>query len=182
MKYYKYFQLFALLLSILSASFANCAPQFDAKIAIVDVQLILEHSDAVQNIRKSIDLINDNLQQDITIREKELKKYEDELLQKRDHISTDAFDKEVQEFDKKVGEAQKDMKKKKTHLEQVHSEAIGRVHKVTMEIISDLAKKYHFHLVLPSSQVLFANDDLNITQEVIILLNKKLKTVDVNYK
>ena len=73
------------------------------------------------------------------------------------------------------------MQIKKTSLEQAHGEAMGMVHQTIVEIIGDLAKKHGFNLVLPSSQVLFVDNELNLTLEVITNLNNRLKTVEVNY-
>lgn len=150
--------------------------------AVVDVQAILESSIAVQTIRTSINNISQKIQDDIEKKEAELRKVEEQLLKKRKTLSEEVFEKEVSEFNKKVGEAQKEVQKKKAALEQAHAEAISKVHEATIEIIKNLAKKYNLKLVLPSSQILFAITEINITGEVIKQLNEKLKIVKVNYK
>jgi Skp family chaperone for outer membrane proteins len=155
--------------------------KFAGKIAVVDVQSILEHSVAVGEIRKSIDSISSKLQQEITNKELALKKLEEELIKKRSEIKEEAFEKLVSEFNQKVSTAQKEVQQKKARLEQAHSEAIRKVHDVTVTIIGDLAKRDHFDVALPSSQVLFVAGSLNITHEVLELLNSKLKVVKVNY-
>ena len=73
------------------------------------------------------------------------------------------------------------MQSKKNALEEAHSEAIAQVHKSTIEVITELAKQYGFNIVLPSSQVLFVESDMNITLQVITKLNERLSTVDVQY-
>jgi Skp family chaperone for outer membrane proteins len=45
-----------------------------------------------------------------------------------------------------------------------------------------MSKEYGFNLALPSSQVLYAVESLNITAEVIERLNNQLKSVPINYK
>ncbi|WPY00560.1 OmpH family outer membrane protein [Candidatus Trichorickettsia mobilis] len=180
----KYWQLFTLL-SILFINQPNLSigveHKFNTKIAVVDVQSILEHSVAMQNIRKSIDVISSKMQQDVTQKEIELKRIEEELIKKRSILNEEAFEKVVSDFNQKVSAAQKDMQNKKTRLEQAHAEAIRKVHDATITVISDLAKKYNFNLVLPSSQVLFVTNELNITHEVVELLNNKIKTIKVNF-
>ncbi len=160
---------------------SSTTSSFEVRVAIVDVQSILEHSAAIQSIRQSIEVISKNIQQEISKKETELKVVEEELVKKRSSLTQEAFDKEVAKFNKLVSEAQKNMQKKKSRLEQAHSEAVGRVHKATYSIISELSKKNKFNLVLPSSQVLFAKTELNITVEVIALLNERLQTIKVNY-
>ncbi len=166
---------------ISSSVYATQQQSFSLGIAVVDVQSILENSLAVQTIRNSINSISQKIQDDIEKKETELKKIEEQLLNKRGALSEEAFEKEIREFNKKVSAAQKEVQKKKTALEQAHSEAISKVHAATIEIITNLAKKYNLKMVLPSSQILFTVSELNITAEVIKQLNDKLKSVKVNY-
>ena len=164
----------------LSVSFAN-TEQFVGGVAVVDVQSILEHSIAVQNIRKSIDSISNDIQQEVTKEETKLKSLEEKLKEIRSSLSETAFEKEVEAFNKKVSAVQTDIHNKKSRLEHAHSQAIRKVHDTTISIIADLAKKHGFNIVLPSSQVLFITDELNLTQKVVQLLNDKLKTVEISY-
>lgn len=156
--------------------------KISTNIAIVDVQLILEQSLAVQNIRESIRVIGENLQKEMSAREEDLKKTEQSIIQKRSSLKEEAFDKEVQAFNTKVSEAQRIMQEKKGKLEQAHAEAMTKVNEITIHIIKTMSKEKHFNVVIPSSHVLYATEDLNITEEVIKRLNQELKTVQVNYK
>ncbi|MGI4775895.1 MAG: OmpH family outer membrane protein [Janthinobacterium lividum] len=154
---------------------------FEVKIAVVDVQLILENSTAIQSIKNSIDTITKDIQEYITLKETEFKKIEAELVKKQNIVSESVFKGEVDLFNAKVNETQKLIQGKKSRLEQAHSTAVAKVNEVTIEIINEFAKKYNFNVALPSSQVLFADVKLNITSEVITLLNSKLETVKINY-
>lgn len=155
--------------------------KYQSRIAVVDVHAILEKALAVQDIRKSIDKISEGLQKEMSAKEIELKKSEEEIIKKRGTLTEEAFEKEVAAFNKKASSAQHAMQNKKVKLEQTHAEAIAKVHDATIEIIHNLSKEYEFNLAIPSSQVLYAKEDLNITEEVIKRLNEKLKTVPVNY-
>lgn len=181
MKIFKFLLLIFILQINVSAFGINKGNNFDVKVAIVDVQLILESSTAISGIRKSIDAISQDIQKYLTNKELEFKKIEEDLIKKRATLTEKAFEEEVSLFNKKVNDAQKEMQGKKTKLEQAHAKAVSKVHEVTIEIINDLAKKYNFNLALPSSQILFATGELNITSEIITLLNGKLKSVKVNY-
>ena len=165
----------------LSAMAIEPKRNFEVRIAVVDVQSILENSIAITGVRKSIDAISGDIQKYLAAKELEFKAIEEGLIKKRGVLNEEAFEKEVDNFNKKVSEAQKEMQSRKARLEQAHAGAISKVHEVTMEIINELARKYNFNMALPSSQVLFATTDLNITSEVITALNSRLKSVKVNY-
>ncbi|MES2215076.1 MAG: OmpH family outer membrane protein [Pseudomonadota bacterium] len=155
---------------------------YQARIAIVDVQAILEKSLAVQSIRKTIEGVSEALHKEMLSREQELKQAEEVIIKKRGVIKEEEFDKEVTNFGKKVSDAQRIIQEKKAKLEQAHAEAMAKVHEATIGIIRGMSKEYGFNVALPNSNVLYATDDLNITAEVIAKLNSQLKSITVNYK
>lgn len=154
---------------------------FNAKAAVVDVESILEHSKAILHIKKSINIISEQIQNELSSKEVKLKQAEAELIEKRGVLSKEEFDKLVAVFNKKVSLTQQEMQNKKSALERAHADAIAKVHENTISVISDLSKKYGFNIVFPSSQVLFVDNSLNITHEVISNLNDRLQEVKVNY-
>ncbi|GAB4168584.1 MAG: hypothetical protein Tsb006_7100 [Rickettsiaceae bacterium] len=155
--------------------------KFDAKVAVVDVESILEHSLAIKYIKKTINDISAQIQSDLTQKEIELKRIEADLIKKRGTLSEIEFNKKVFDFNKLVNKAQQETQNKKAALEHAHTEAIAEVHKNTIAVISELAKKYDFNIVFPSSQVFFVESNMNITLEVINNLNERLTEVEVKY-
>lgn len=165
----------------ISPGFVYAEEKFKSKIAVVDVESIFEHSTSTQYIRKTINEISAKIQAEMSAKELNLKNIEGDLIKQRGILGEADFESKVAEFNKLVSESQKEMQIKKTSLEQAHGEAMAMVHQTIIDIIGDLAKKHDFNLVLPSSQVLFVDNELNITLEVISNLNSRLKTVEVNY-
>jgi Skp family chaperone for outer membrane proteins len=174
---------FIILLSLIfnAKAYAN-ENKYQSRIAVVDVVAILERAIAVQSINQSISKISEGLQKEMSAKEVELKKSEEDIIKKRSTLKEEDFEKEVISFNKRASDAQNLMQSKKAKLEQAHAEAIAKVHDATIDIIHNLSKEYGFNLAIPSSQILYVKEDLNITEEVIKKLNEKLKTVPVNYK
>ncbi|MCX4079362.1 OmpH family outer membrane protein [Rickettsia rhipicephali] len=154
---------------------------FKVRVAVADVQSILEGSIAIKDLRKKIEKLNHKIQEDIAAKEAEFKPLEEKLLNERSHLSETEFEHKVNEFNAKVSHVRKEIQIKKTKLEQAHAEAMSRVHEITITIISELAEKYNLNLVIPSAQVLYAKNNLNITSEVTFMLNERLKEVTINY-
>ena len=172
--------IFLILIIVPSVSWAQ-ESKFVAKAAVVDVESILEHSLAIKHVKKSINEISDKIQRELTEKEINIKSIEAELIKQREVLSEEKFNLKVLEFNKKVSQTQKEMQSKKNALEEAHSKAIAQVHKSTIEVITELAKQYGINIVLPSSQVLFVESDMNITLQVITKLTERLNTVDVLY-
>jgi len=154
---------------------------FKVRVAVVDVQSVLEGSIAIKDLRNKIEKLNQKIQEDIAAKEAEFKPLEEKLIKERPFLSDEEFEQKVNEFNAKVSEVRKEIQIKKTKLEQAHAEAMSKIHETTISIISDLAEKYNVNLVIPSAQVLYAKNNLNITSEVTFMLNEKLKEVTINY-
>lgn len=182
----RYFLIFALVLHIVNYAFASAVTTTEGaqtvnKIAVVDVESVLEHSFAIKSIKKSISDISSKIERELTEKEISLKKIESDIIKDKDKISQEQFNAKVQDFNKIVNKAQMEIQTKKDGLEKAHSEAINKVQNSIISIISDLSKKNGYSMVVPSSQVLYVVTDLNITLEVITKLNEVLPAVEVNY-
>lgn len=171
--------LFILLFSLSASAIADETYQYQSRVAIVDVEAILEKSLAVQSVRKSIDKMSEDIHKEMSTKEETLRHLESEIIKKRGVVSEAVFDKEVAEFEKKVSDAHRLVQEKKAKLERSHAEAMAKVHKVTIDIIHDMSKKRGFNIALRGSQVLYATSDLDITEDVIEALNSKLKSVQI---
>lgn len=171
------------LVVLLTAFIANANRiDFTVKAAVVDVQAILENSEAVKNLRKEMDQISHNIQKEMSNKEAELKKHEQGLVSKKGVLSEEDFQKEIDKFNVMVSKAQKNMQSKKEGLEKTHADAMNQVHDATIEVIGKLADEQGFNMAIPSSQVLFVKGYLDVTTEVIKRLNESLKTVKINYQ
>lgn len=156
-------------------------PEYNSRIAVVDIESVMEHSLAIAHIKKTMNEITSDAQKEISKQEKKFKELEQVLLNEKGKIDEKTFEAKVQAFNKEVSLMQKNVKIKRVAIEKAHDEAIEIVHKKLMQVITDTAKKYDINLVLPSSQVLFVQNNFNITFEVIVALNNALKEVPINY-
>lgn len=174
----KILRIFTFIMAIISLTATTSVNKYNAKIAVVDVESILENSLAIANIRKSMDQRLENIQKEISDKDKEFKSYEADLIARKHTLSEEEFKELADEFSKNVSDVQKSIQTRKLTLEQARGGAIQKVHDTTISIIGELAKKYDINVVLPSNQVLFVTNELNITHEVIASLNEKLKEVE----
>jgi Skp family chaperone for outer membrane proteins len=151
-----------------------------AKMAVVDIQYILDNSLAIKDLRDKIELITKELHAEMTKKELDLKKDEEDLVRLKGTISANESEKKANVFNSKVSEAQKYAQKQKIKLEKAHSEGMLQVHNETIKIIQELCRKRGYNIVIPSSQLLYADSSLNISQEVLEMLNKKISSIKIN--
>lgn len=155
---------------------------YEAKIAVLDVQYLMERSVAYTSVRKRIDDISADLHDKMAKKEASLKKEEEAIIKKRGLINDEELQKEIEAFSAKVSNIQRDIQKKKASLEQAHSEAVAKIQTQVNNIVSELATTNNFDMVVPSSQILFAVKRLDITEAVLKYLNERLKKVDLNFR
>lgn len=154
---------------------------FNAKIAVVDIESVFAHSIAIKDIKTKINNLSDEIQNEMSSIEVELKESEAYLMSHRNDFSEEEFNLRTSEFNKKVSHAQKLLQSRKSAIEQARSDAIAVVQQTIISIISDLSKKHDFNLVMPVTQVIFVDEKLNITLDVITHLNKNMTSVEVKY-
>lgn len=146
-------------------------------IAVVDIQQVLQESKAAKDIREKIKNKRDKYQDEITKEEEKLREEEKKLASQRGVLSKEAFEQKREEFKEKLIKVQRDVQEKRANLDNTLSGSLAQVQKVVFEIIENLAKEKNFELAIPTSQILYAQKGLNITNDVLKRLDKKLPKV-----
>ena len=154
---------------------------FEARIAIVDIESIFSKSIAIKEIREKMAEISDAIQVDMSKIELDLKQVESDLVKQSGVIPEEEFNKKLLDFNHRVSAVQQLSQKRKNSVEKAHDEAIYTVNKNIMDIIAELAQKHRFNLVFAANQVIYAESNLDITEDVVSLLNKRLTEIEINY-
>ncbi len=155
--------------------------KFGANIAVINTEQILENSAAIKTIRDSMQQMSSQIENDLTQKEIELKRMEYELLQQRESLNEEEYQKQLTIFNDRVSETQKLVHTRKHALEETHRASRQKVYNKILEIIQTLSEKYKFDVVLPFSQLVFARDNLDITAEVLDQLNKEQINFKIEY-
>lgn len=173
-----------LLLLAFAAAVAFSAPvraQEKQNIVVVNIQQIMRDATAAKSVREQLESKQKSFQADITKKEEELQKEDQELAKKQSVLSKEAFAEKAKAFRSKATEVQKEVQAKKALLDNAFERALNDIQKAVNEIITEMAKEKGFTLALPSSQVLYADDKMDVSKEVLDRLNKKLPKLDVKF-
>lgn len=167
-------------LSILPAAAYADAPA-GAVVATVNIQAIMKDSTAAQDVREQLEKKQKSFQDEISKKEDELQKENQELGHEQSVLSKPAFEKKAEAFRSKATKAQKEVQSKKALLDSAFERSIGQIQKAVTDIITDMAKEKGFTVAIPTSQVLYADPKLDITDEVLKRLNQKLPKIKVSF-
>ncbi len=151
-------------------------------IAVVDLKVILQSSKAGASIKQQMNKKQDEYKKDLESQQKNLSDAKDALARDRSVLSPDAYAEKRKAFENDLGKLQTSMRGKKNSLEKAFSTAMETLQTQTLSVVSDIAKEKNHTLVLPRSSVLVMTDsNMDITQEVLSALDKKLTTIDLKF-
>lgn len=156
----------------------------DAKpaIAVVNIQQVMKESTAAKSVREQLESKQKSFQADITKKEESLKKEDQELAKQKNVLAKEAFEEKARAFRSKATDVQKEVQSKKALLDNAFERALAEIQKATTDIIADLSKEKGFVVAVPTSQILYADSKLDISEEVLTRLNKKLPKLDVKFE
>lgn len=150
-------------------------------VAVLNIQEIMRESLAAKAIRQKLESKQKSFQSELSQKEQELQEKERTLAKQRSVLTGEEFEKRVKDFRAQATKAQRDVQTKKAKLDKAFAEALASIQKSVTSIVADMAKEKKFSVVMPTSQLLYADPALDITDQVLTELNKRLPTVNVNF-
>jgi len=144
-------------------------------IAYIDIDFILKNS----NIgKKTLVLINDLNQKNINElkeNEKILKDLENEIISKKNILSKENFDSEVELFKEKAYKFKEDQLKRVENFDNYRKNEIDAVFMKISPIINSYMEQKSVKILLDSKNILIGRNELNLTDEVLKVINEKIK-------
>lgn len=148
-------------------------------IAVVDVDKIRESATAAKSVRDQLTKQQSTYQDDIAKQENDLRNAEQELNKQRTVLSPEAFAQRRQQFEQRVAEFQRQVQARRKQLDDAYKNSMVQVNKVVVDVIQDVATQRGATLMLPRSQIILSAPAMEVTDEVLDLVNRKLPTVKV---
>tara|TARA_Y100000816_G_scaffold274557_1_gene241943 strand:+ start:632 stop:1144 length:513 start_codon:yes stop_codon:yes gene_type:complete len=148
------------------------------KIAYINVSYILNNSAVGLSINEHIKNIRDEKVEEFKIIEKQLSDMDKDILKKKNIVERNELQKDI---DKLNLEIKKYRKKKKSFNDEINKKKLDYTKKVlqTMNpIISNYVEKNSITIVFDKKNVVVAKKELDITNPIMELLNKKLNKLD----
>lgn len=148
-------------------------------IVVVNVQKIVSQSLASNHVKKQLETKREEYQKAIDRQEEQLREKDKELASQRSLLDPEAYKAQVTEFKKKVASVQKDVQDKRSQMDKAYAKALSKIQDVTINVISNLSKNKGFDIAVPTNNILFAKQGLDISEDVLKELNTRLPKLDV---
>lgn len=187
-------RLLAALLAFLAGAGAACAaetapavpavpPKPAARLAVIDVQRILQESLAARSVQKQLEGQRAKFQAEISSREQELHAANEELKALRDKGGDAAAQAGLEQREQQLRERfiaiERDVQGKRHALDEAFASSMGVVRGSLLQVVQERATADGFSAVLLKPQLLWHDPALDITTTVLQRLNERLQDVPV---
>ena len=110
--------------------------------------------------------------------EKEVRKEETNIISQKKAVSPEEYKKKVQALRKKVVEIQKNKQESLNKMSKSRNDAKVSLLKAVNPIIKDYMEENKIRLIINKSSVVLGDTNLEITDQIIAILNKKLPSIN----
>ena len=165
----KIFTIFIVLIIFISAS------NSEEQIVYLDLDNVVTNTKAGKSILSKLEKSKKSALLEFEKKEKDLKKIEEEIKRQKNVISEDEFKKRLIEFRKEISKFQKDKQKVVNEFNQKKQVEFGEFFKKITPIIEQYVSEKKIDIVLDKKNVFVASKKKDITQEIISIIDSKIK-------
>ncbi len=151
-------------------------------IAIVDIDRAINESSAYISLQSTLEKQNLIYQKELKDYETKIMALDKEITQNPNKLDQNQLKKLREELSKFEIEAQKIIQERRVSLDNIFSKSMEQIKVLLFNITAKIAKEQNIQLILPKSQTLYNANSIDITNQVVQILNKNLKTIDVQLK
>lgn len=160
-------------------------------IGIIDINSIESQSKVFQKFKKFLDDLNTKIYKETLEQETTLRREYEQFRQREEEATEPTEDilKQKREFDKKNADLEKAVLTRREELDEQYTKGLSNIKQTLKEIVDDIGKTHGLTVILNKSVgdgnqmsqsiVLFCNDGLDLTQEVIQRLDAKLLSKNI---
>jgi len=174
MQLYKKITFISILFLIFQVNLAADVPHH------LDFKYILNQSDAGKKAQTYLKKKLDDGAKALKKKENAIQEEEKKIIQQKKVISAEEYKKKVTDLRNKVNSLQKERNTLLSEVSKQRSKAKTELLKNLNPIIQEYMKEKNIRMVLDKKSILLADENLDITQDIIKRLNSKLKTIKLN--
>lgn len=143
------------------------------KIGVVDLQKVLEASNAGKAAQNELKVQRDNMQADLKQRGTEIQEIESRMKRESMVMSKEAREEKEREHRIKVSDFQALQRKYQADLQDVERKLFGQLQKEITGLVAEMAKKDGFTLIISNIGVIYSQPAIDLTDRLIQELNAR---------
>lgn len=152
----------------------------EMKIAVVDVEKILNESAAGKSIQSQLKKRRETFQKEFKAKEDQLMQAEKKLVQQKSDLNAEDFAKKRKEFEGKLLETRNLFQKRRSSLDKGLGKALTDLRKNIIKVTAEVADEGKYQIVLTRDSVVIVEKNIDITDKVLSRLNKKVPNIKLD--
>ena len=162
------------ILSLILLILLNISPTIAySKIVYIDINLILNESEIGKSLNNYLQEINKKNIDSLKKLENDLIIKEEMLISQKNILQKNEFEKKLNILSTEVKEYRSEKKNLQNKLNNIKIENTQKILELLNPIITDFVEKNSISFVLPKKNIIVGQKKLDITDSIIILLNKQ---------
>ena len=145
-----------------------------SQIAYIDLDIVLKETNLGKAILVNLNKINDENVKDLKKKEEEIKSLENEINNKKNILSEEKFNKEVNYLREKISIFRNEKDKMVNEFSKIKNDKINDFFKRINPIIQDYMNKNSINILLERKNIFIGKMTSEITNDIILLINKNL--------
>jgi outer membrane protein len=150
------------------------------KYVYVDMDFLVNNSNVGKQIYSNISKIHKKKIDELKGIEEELKKGETSIINQKNVISKEEFDKKLSELRKKANNYQKERSNSTKSLSQKRIKATKDLLNLIEPILTQYASDNSISVIFNKKAVVIAKTESDVTSQILKILNKKHKKIAIN--
>lgn len=154
----------------------------DTNIAYVDLNKLINDSLVGISLNKQIESFEKKSYEKFKLVEIDLKSQEELIVSKRNIISDDEFKKEVNILRKKLNEYNNERKLFENNFKKIKIKYTQEILNLLNPVLTSYIDENSISLLFDKNELVIGKKNLDITDQILILLNNKVKHIDFKYE
>ena len=151
-----------------------------SQIVYINMEQLFKESTVGISLNKQISEINNLNEKNIKKLETEIKSEDENINSQKNILNEEELKKKISALNTKIKEYQNLIKKNKDNLNKKRIEGTNIILKSLKPILSEYSEKNSISMVLQKQNVIIGKKELDITKDIILILNEKIKKIDIN--
>ena len=151
-----------------------------SQIVYINMEKLFKESMVGISLNKQILEINNLNEKKINKLESEIKSEDENINSQKNILNDEELKKKISTLNVKIKEYQNLIKKNKDDLNKKRIEGTNIILNSLKPILSEYSEKNSISMVLQKQNVIIGKKELDITKDIILILNEKIKKIDIN--
>ena len=150
------------------------------KIVYLDTNFLLSQSEVGKYVNSKLKNINDKNNEEFKKIEMNIKSSEEKLIKQKNILKKEDYENKISDLKNEFKSYQEQRKNKIAELTQLRNKAGNEILKHINEILTKYSQDKSISLIIEKKNVVIGKTDLDVTSDILSLLNKKVKKIELN--